>query len=112
MRRHPRAEESVHWTSTKRRQTAKMVANVSIVVEEGICPKKNVQQGEKPVENVRRGIISPECVNLSQVRRGRIPDERNIGRKELQTREQSMWFMVKIQMVRTVVMVIPRSLSM
>ena len=32
----------------------KMVVNVSIVVEEGICPKKNVQHGKKPVENVRR----------------------------------------------------------
>ena len=32
---------------------AKMVISVSIVVEEGICPKKNVQHGEKPVENVK-----------------------------------------------------------
>ena len=67
-----------------------MVISVSIVVEEGICPKKNVQHGEKPVENVKRGIILPECVDLDQVRKGRIPDGRNLGGKELQTREQSM----------------------
>ena len=48
---------------------AKMVVNVSFAVEEGICPKKKVQHGEKPVENVRRGIISLECVDLSQVSR-------------------------------------------
>ena len=91
---------------------AKMVIIVIIVVEEGICPKKIVQHGEKPVENVKRGIILLECVDLDQVRRGRIPDGRNHGAKELQTREQSMWFIVKIQMVQTVEMIILMSLSM
>ena len=85
---------------------------LSIVVEEGICPKKNFQHGDKPVENVRRGVILPVYVDLDQVRRGRIPDGRNLGTKELKTREQSVWFMVKIQMIQTVVMVILMSLSM
>ena len=64
------------------------------------------------MENVKRGIILLECTYLDQVRRGRIPNRRNIGEKELQTREQSMWFVVKIQMVQTVVMIILMSLSM
>ena len=85
---------------------------LSIVVEKGICPKKNFQHGDKPVENVKRGVILPVCVDLDQVRRGRIPDRRNLGRKELQTRVQSMWFMVKIQMIQTIVIVILMSLSM
>ena len=72
--------------------------------------KEKVQHGEKPVEIVRRGIILPKYVDLDQVRRERIPGARNLGGKELQTREQSMWLMVEIQMLQTVVVGIPMSL--
>ena len=112
VQRHPMAEENVHWTSTKKRQTNGKDGDQCQYCGGGKhMSKKNVQHGEKPVENVKRGIILPECVDL-QVRKGRIPDGRNLGGKELQTREQSMWFMVKIQMVQTVEMIILMSLSM